>query len=351
MIPSDPARRPCRGASGGLQFRPPARISPTEISKFTASPLSNWIRWLLVTAFVLAALSSVRAQTVDDGIMVTKGAALSGTLYTHDAWDHYWEGALNRTNGNLGTVTTQTMDFNAVYGFKSRLNVLGTVPYIWTQASQGVLHGQEGFQDLSLAVKYELIRWQVRQWGTVRFFPVVSGSIPMGNYEPDFQPMSIGLHAMTIAPRATVNFQGLHGVYGNGSAAYVFRSNVTLDRNYYYTNNQLYLSNQVAMPNQFVYSVAAGYLGHGMMFVGTFAEQQTRGGGDIRPQDLPFVSNRMNFSKAGAAAVVPIPFRLFHGLQYWFMYSNTFDGRNVGQSNTFTSGLMYQIQFHRRGAQ
>jgi hypothetical protein len=314
-----------------------------------ANKIANWI----VLAIFASAIHprGLSAQTVDDGIMVTKSAVLSGTLYTHDAWDHYWEGTNNRTNGNLGTVTTQTMDFNAVYGFNNRINVLGTVPYIWTQASQGVLHGQEGFQDISLAVKYELIRWQPRQWGTVRFFPIVSGSIPLNSYEPDFQPMSIGLHAKTIAPRATLNFQGLHGVYGNGSAAYVFRSNATLDRNYYYTDGQLYLSSQVAMPNQFVYSVAAGYLGHGMMFVGTFAEQQTRGGGDIRPQDLPFISNRMNFSKAGGAAVIPIPLHMFHGLQYWFMYSNTFDGRNVGQSNTFMSGLMYQIQFHRRSAQ
>lgn len=296
-------------------------------------------------------LPGLRAQTIEDGIMIKKNAICSGTLYTHDAWDHYWEGATSRTNGNLGTVTTQTMDFTANYGVFSRIDVIGTVPYVWTQASQGVLHGQEGFQDLTLAVKYEMIRWRFKEFGTVRFFPVVSGSIPMGSYEPDFQPMSIGLHSKTIAPRATLNFQGLGGLYANGSAAYVFRSNVTLDRNYYYTDGQLYLSNQVAMPNQFEYVASAGYRAHGVMLVGNYAEQQTRGGGDIRPQDLPFVSNRMNFKKAGASAVVPVPLPWVHGLQYWFTYSNTFDGRNVGESSTYTSGLMYQIQLHGRSAQ
>lgn len=349
MLLSDPARRPCRGVSGSLQVRLPARIFPTEFSRLAAATACIGMRCLLAAAFVFAALSSLRAQTIEDGIMIPKRAVFSGTLYTHDAWNHYWEGTYNRTNGNLGAVTTQTVVYSANYGVFDRLDVMGMVPYVWTNASQGVLHGQEGFQDLSLAVKYELIRLPLRRFGTVRFFPVVSGSIPMTSYEPDFQPISIGLHSKTIAPRATLNFQGLRGLYVNGSAAYVFRGNVTLDRNYYYTNNQLYLSSQVAMPNQFEYVATAGYRGHGWMLIGNFAQQQTRGGGDIRPQDLPFVSNRMNFSKAGASAVVPVPLRLFHGLQYWFSYSNTFDGRNVGESNTFRSALMYQVAFHRRG--
>jgi len=339
-------------SNGSPQMRPPNPHSiENRLSWHAARTFNLATKLCLAGVFVLAAtLPGLRAQTIEDGIMVQKGVICSGTLYTHDAWDHYWEGTYNRTNGNLGTVTTQTMDFTANYGALNRLNVIGTVPYIWTNASQGVLHGQSGFQDLTLAVKYELIRWPLKKFGTVRFFPVVYGSIPITRYEPDFQPMSIGLHANTIAPRATLNFQGLGGLYVNGSAAYVFRGNATLDRNYYYTDNQLFLSSQVAMPNQFEYVASVGYRGHGVMLVGNFAEQQTRGGGDIRPQDLPFVSNRMNFSKAGASAVLPVPLRMFRGLQYWFAYSNTFEGRNVGQSNTFTSGLMYQIHTHRRSA-
>jgi len=43
--------------------------------------------------------------------------------------------------------------------------------------------------------------------------------------------------------------------------------------------------------------------------------------------------------------VWPIP--RVRGLQYWFTYTNTFDGRNVGQANTFTSGFMYLFHFER----
>lgn len=325
-----------------LRYYPSVRIP--------ISPFLRLIRKVPLTVFLLATLCSVaRGQTIDDGIMLSKGTVLAGFLYTHDAWDHYWEGTLNRTNGNLGTVTTQTMDYTANYGVFSRLNVIGSVPYVWTHASQGVLHDQRGLQDITFAAKYKLLDFQLKDNSAVKVFTVVSGSIPLTNYSPDFQPLSIGLASRTIAPRLTANFQGLRGLYVNGSAAYVVRGNVTLDRNYYFTSDQLFLSNQVAIPNQFDYIVTAGYRGHNMMFVGNFSEQQTRGGGDIRRQDLPFVSNRFNFSKAGASAVLPVPLPWVKGLQYWFTYSNTFDGRNVGQSNTVTTGFMYFVPLHKRG--
>lgn len=345
MLLSYPTGRP----RGGMFI---CRNGSASCSSFHAfSRFAVTVRLLVCALFVVTAHASLRGQTIEDGIMLSKDVLCSGTLYTHDAWDHYWEGTYNRTNGNMGTVTTQSMDFSANYGVFNRLNVIGAVPLVWTQANQGVLHGQSGFQDLTLAVKYELIRRPLKDFGTIRFIPVISGSMPVTGYEPDFQPLSIGLHAKTLTPRATLNFQGLGGLYINGSAGYVLRGNVTLDRNYYYTNGQLYLSNEVAMPNQFVYVVSGGIRRHDWMFVGNFSQQQTRGGGDIRPQDLPFVSNRMNFSKAGVSAVVPLPLPLLHGLQYWFMYSNTFDGRNVGQSTSYVSGLMYQVKLHRRGAQ
>lgn len=55
--------------------------------------------------------SITSAQTIDDGWMVGRKVLFAGVLYTHDSWDHYWEGALNRVNGNLGTVTAQTTHY------------------------------------------------------------------------------------------------------------------------------------------------------------------------------------------------------------------------------------------------
>ena len=55
----------------------------------------------------------------------------------------------------------------------------------------------------------------------------------------------------------------------------------------------------------FDYIPSAGYLKGGLMTTGSFSQQRTQGGGDIRRQDMPFVSNRMNFSKVGGMVMFP----------------------------------------------
>lgn len=301
---------------------------------------------MLAGLIFLASLSAcLHAQTIEDGIMLSKNTLCTGALYSHDSWDHYWEGALNRVNGNVGTVTTQSVTWASNYALTNRINFIGNVPYVWTHASQGVLHSQNGFQDITLAAKFNVLQAPVSQFGTFRLLAVVYGGIPLTNYTPDLLPLSIGLASKSISTRVTANYQGNHGVYLNGSMAYTWRGNVTLDRSSYFTNDHLYLSNQVAMPDLFDYIINAGYRKRDFMLTGLYAQQQSRGGGDIRRQDMPFVSNRMNYSRAGVNLVYPIP--KVRGLQYWFTYTNTFDGRNVGQSNTFTTGFMYLIHFER----
>jgi hypothetical protein len=262
---------------------------------------------------------SLHAQTIDDGIMLADKTLCAGALYGHDSWDQYWEGSLERVNGNIGTVTTQSLTMAANYGVTSWFNAIINVPYVWTNASKGVLHGQAGFQDLALAAKFKAISLPLGTHGALRAIGVLYGTIPMTNYTPDLQPLSLGTNSKTISGRATLNYLDQRG---------------------------LYLSNEVAMPNQFNYATSVGYRKNNLEIVGDFSQQQTRGGGDIRPQDTPFVSNRVNYSKAGATFKIPVP--KLKNLQYWFLYSNTFKGRNVGQSNTITTGFMYTLSFEKR---
>jgi len=318
------------------------------IPPITASRHNPHKQTLASICFALLVLlfRPLHAQTIDDGIMLADKTLCAGALYTHDSWDHYWEGNLERVNGNIGTITTQSITMAANYGVTSWFDAIVNVPYIWTNASKGVLHGQAGFQDLTLAAKFKAISIPVKQFGALRGIAVLSGTLPMTNYTPDLQPLSLGANSKTISGRTTLNFLGKRGLYVNGTAAYTFRGNVTLDRPYYFTNNQLYLSNEVAMPNQFNFGTSVGYRKNNLEIVGDYSQQQTRGGGDIRPQDTPFVSNRTNFSKAGATFKIPVP--KLRNIQYWLLYSNTFQGRNVGQANTITTGLMYTLSFEKR---
>lgn len=297
--------------------------------------------------FVVFGLLAVplAAQTIDDGIMMAKHDLFIGDLYSRDSWDRYWEGALERDNGNIGTITTQTNIWSANYGITGRLNVIGMVPYVWTRPSQGVLHGMQGFQDLTLGAKYSFLEVPSARYGALRAIAVVSGGIPLTDYTPDFQPLSIGSASRRVSGRVTLNFEFTPGWFLNGSTAYTWRGDVKLDRPYYYTNGHLFLTNEVAMPNVVDFVMSGGYLKRGLMTTVSLSQQSTRGGGDIRRQDMPFVSNRMNFTKVGAMVMAPIP--KLRNLSFHFAYGYTLDGRNVGQATTVTGGLMYKYRSGR----
>lgn len=302
----------------------------------------------LRTAFVLVAvvaLPCARAgsQTVDDGLMMPRNNFCTGFTYQRDAWDQYWEGSLKRGNGNIGRITTQNVSWMGNYGITDRLNVIAMLPYVWTGASQGVLRGMRGFQDLTVAVKYKVLETGFTSRGSLRTFAVASAGTPVSDYTPDFLPLSIGNASRSLSGRLTVHFQARPGWFVRATGAYTWRGNVTLDRQSYYTDGRLFLSDQVAMPEVFDYTVSAGYLDHRLHAPVFFTQQRTRGGGDIRRQDMPFVSNRMNFSKAGALVQYWLP--KARNLSIRLEATRTLDGRNVGQATTLTGGLLYIFHF------
>jgi hypothetical protein len=291
-------------------------------------------RGSIVLSFLLIALSAaaLEAQTVDDGLLMPRGALGTGFLYAHDSWTQYWEGSVERDNGNIGTLTTQSVSWVAGYGVTDRLSVIAMVPYVWTHATQGPLHGMHGLQDITLAVKYQLLSTPLTERGTLRAMVVGAAGIPASNYEPDFLPLSIGLASRRFSGRFTLNVQAHQGWFLTGSSAYTWRTKVTLDRPAYYTNGQLLLSDQVAMPDVFDYTVSAGYQRGRLCVPISLSQQRTLGGGDIRRQDMPFVSNRMNFVKVEGLV-------MYRGILLGI--SRIVSGRNVGQATTLRSGLFY----------
>lgn len=152
-------------------------------------------------------------------------------------------------------------------------------------------------------------------------------------------------HERVSRPQLTLSYQTRPGWFVTGSAAHTWRSQVTLDRPYYFTQDTLFLTDKVDMPSVVDSTISAGYHKRGLMAQAMYMQQRTRGGGDIRRQDMPFVSNRMNFSRVGGMVMYPIP-KL--PLVFEFAYAYTVDGRNVGQAKTITTGLMYRAHSSRR---
>lgn len=292
------------------------------------------MRWLILVA---VCASSANAQTIDDGIMMPKRTLSAGVLYAHDSWDHYWEGTLKRTNGNIGTLTTESVTWVAGYAVTDRLGLMASLPYIRTHASQGVLHDLSGRQDLTLAAKFKLLSTGPGRYGTFSALAVATGAIPTSDYTPDFYPLSIGTAGRRATGHVTMNFHSNSAWFANASAAYMWCANVRLNRNSYYTDGQLYLTNQVVMPNVRDYTLTAGIDRGNWRIPVSLVQQRTLGGGDIRRQDMPFVSNRMDFVKLDGGVMYALPGNLSINLGA----AHVLSGRNVGQSTTFTSGLFY----------
>lgn len=338
-------------APHGLSGAPDATSTPAPVlpsSRSRSGPITVLLRGFFL--LVLAA-ASLQAQTIDDGIMMPKKQLFTGTTYTYDTWSRYWEGGLKRTNGNIGTITTQSATWSGNYGITDRLNFLVQVPYVWTRATQGVLHSMKGLQDFTMAAKFKFYETPFTKYGRLRAFAVGSASLPLTDYTPDFFPLSIGTASNRVASRLTLNFQSNAGWFLNGSGAYTWRDNVTLNRPSYFTNDTLFLTNQVQMPNVFDYTFNAGYLKKGRLAEFIFTQQKTKGGGDIRRQDVPFVSNKMDFSKVGGTVMYPLPFRMTKNMAFQFLYTYVVDGRNVGQSSTFSTGFFYTLNFSGRQTQ
>lgn len=299
---------------------------------------------LLVILFMIPTVS-VLAQTPTDGLMMPKGDFCTGFLFTHDKWTDYWEGNLKRHNDNIGSVTTNSLMYMGNYGISKKLNVIAMVPYVWTKPSGGTLTGMEGIQDLSVYVKYNFYRKMIGE-NLFDAFVVGSLSAPLTDYSPDFLPMSIGMGSKTASVRLSGYYKFGGQWFVNASGGYMMRSNVFLDRPSYYTDGQLFMTNEVALPNVFDYFLSAGYKKGPLQAEVNFAQQGMLHGGDIRRQDMPFVSNKMNFSKAGVLVMYYLPKSRNFAVRGAASY--TVAGRNVGQSTTLMAGLLYTFHFSKQ---
>ena len=291
-----------------------------------------------MVAISASTAAAAAAQGADDGFMMPKRTLSAGILYSHDSWDQYWEGTLKRSNGNIGTLTTQSVTMVGGYAVTDRLALMAAVPYVWTHASQGVLHDMNGFQDLALGAKLRLLS-AASTLGNFSAFVAGVAAIPTSDYTPDFYPLSIGTAGRRAAGHLTLGFQSNSAWFANASASYMWCSSVRLNRSSYYTDGQLYLTNEVVMPNVVNYTFTAGVDRGRWRIPVSVIQQRTLGGGDIRRQDMPFVSNRMDFVKLQGGLMSDLP----KGFSISLGAAHVLSGRNVGQSTTLTSGLFYAL--------
>jgi hypothetical protein len=280
------------------------------------------------------------AQTDEDAIMMSKQNLCIGGSYMHSSWDHYWEGTFKRVNKNIGTMSTQMYGLMGTYGVSKKFNVIVGAPYVMTHVTAGTLHDQQGVQDLSLWLKWLAVEQNLGN-GVLSVYALGGGSIPLTNYIADYLPLAIGLQSKTLSARLMVDYQLGH-FFSTLSGTYTWRSNIKIDRDAYYTTS-LHMTNEVDMPDMTAFNFRTGYRSERWIIEAVLANMTTRGGFDIRKNDMPFPSNQMNATMVGAH--FKYNFTVVNGLSLTGGGSYTVAGRNVGQSTNFDAGVFYILDF------
>lgn len=294
---------------------------------------------VLLGAILVFSFNRANAQLPTDAIMMANGQLCVAATYTHDTWDEYWEGTLKRVNGNVGTLTRQTIAPMFALGLTDRINVLGALPWMSTEASGGQIKGASGFQDFGIWIKATAIKGQSENAGFT-FHPVVGVSFPASNYLEDYGPFSLGLGAANLSLGGVVQYKLEKGPYIRANAAYNIRGNAKIERDYYYTTHGVY-SDEVDMPNAFNYGATLGtwLFKNTLQIEATYDGLNCVDGFDIRRQEPGFPSNEMDFTRVGAFAHYHIP--AIPGLGVIAQYTTVLTGRNVGQSTAITGGISY----------
>jgi hypothetical protein len=275
--------------------------------------------------------------------MMEKNAFCVGPMYSYSSWKDYWEGTSKRENLNIGKVTTQIYSVMGNYGITRKLNALFSVPYVKTKASAGTLHGMDGIQDLGLFLKWRPFQKNLGP-GKLSLFGIAGVSFPLSDYVADFLPMSIGLRSKTASARVMADYQW-DNLFATGSATYVFRDNIEIDRDAYYTT-EMHYTNEVEMPNAANFNFRAGFRNHRLIAEAVLNRWETIGGFDITRNNMPFPSNNMDATQAGVNlkyVLPPLPqLSIVAGAMY------TIAGRNVGQSTTVYGSLFYVFDLSKK---
>lgn len=292
-------------------------------------------------AFLLLPVA-IQAQTPSDAIMMKQREVCLAVVYEHSWFDEYWEGNRLRTNGTIATVKRDMAAPMVAAGIFDRLNLLVGLPYVQTASSEpngGKFAGAKGFQDLSLALKGELVNQPLGP-GKLLFLTTAGFSTPISNYLSDYRPYSIGFGASEASLRGILQYELNNGLYVRGALAYLWRGQTKAERDYYYNNGSYYTA-WMDVPSAWNYQLVAGawLLNYSLRLEASYTGLKSTGGDDIRPYNAPQPTNKVAFDQFGLFAQYYFPKAKRLGVLAY--YAPTVGGRNVGKSDQFGAGLTY----------
>ncbi len=300
------------------------------------------MRKLYISLLLSGAFSALHAQMPTDALMMPKQNWCTIAQYSTTSWDEYWQGETKRSNSNIGTFTSQNVMVMTNYGITDRLNILVGIPYVWTKSTASYLDGQSGIQDLSAWLKYQ--PWSKKWAGGSEFKTQVTGglSTPVSNYVADFLPFAIGLHAKTASARGILNFTHKTGLYVTAQGGHTWRSNINVDRDAFMFHDELINSDEMPVPNVFDASARLGFINKRIQAEVWYEYFTGLSGDDIRFNEMPQPTNKMQAAGAGVFA----KYYIIPAIAVQASYFQVLSGRNVGQGTTIAAGVNYLFKLN-----
>jgi hypothetical protein len=300
---------------------------------------------IVSVAIFLFSMGALQAQTPSDAIMMNKREMCFAFTYEYGSWDQYWEGTYLRSNATVATLKRNVFMPMLAIGITDKVNLIVAAPYIQTKSSEpngGKFEGAKGFQDLSLAVKGEILNRQIAQ-GRLAFLTTVGYSTPITNYLSDYRPYSIGFGANEVSLRGILQYQWDKGMYVRTSLAHLWRGQTKAERDYYYNNGSYYTA-WMDVPNAWTYEGVAGIwlLENALKLEANYMGLKSTSGDDIRKYNAGQPTNKVNVDQVGL--VTQYYFSKIRGLGVLGYYSQIINGRNMGKFTTFGVGATYQFK-------
>jgi hypothetical protein len=300
---------------------------------------------LLLSLFTLTCVGTVslQAQTPSDHLLMSQYELCIAATYDQGKWNEYWEGTYLRTNGNIGTFSRTTIMPMIAAGITDKLNILIATPYVKTESTGGQLAGVKGFQDFSIALKYQLFKKEVGP-GNLSVLATAAYATPMSNYLSDYLPYSIGLGTNEITLRGIVHYELNKGLYVRGAGAFLWRGQTEVERDYYY-NNGSYYTTWMDVPNAVNYNATLGgwLLDYSLRLEASYMALKCVSGDDIRSYNAPQPTNKMEVEQVGFFAQYYFK-KAVKGLGVLGYYSQVIDGRNMGKSTIIGAGATFQFK-------
>ncbi len=278
-------------------------------------------------------------------MMMKKRESCFALTFETGKFDQYWEGTFLRKNETIATVSRQVVMPMIAIGILDNLNFYIAVPHVKTESSEpngGKLQGAKGFQDLSLAVKYQILNKEMGK-GKLSLFASTGYATPITNYLSDYRPYSIGNGTNEWSLRGIVQYKFNMGFYARIAGGHLYRGLTKAERDYYYNNGSYYTA-WMDVPSAWEQNAVVGMwlLKNSLKLEASYYALNSTKGDDIRKYNAAQPTNKVEFGQVGFSTQYFI--KPVKGLGVLAYYSQVVSGRNMGKFNMFGAGATYQFK-------